>query len=121
MASLFGIDIAGIIHRIVSPGVHPGTLVRRASGPRDPLDLSDGVSIVETTHSFRGIMEEYDDRRIDGDIVRVGDRKVLLTANSLSPPTTPQVSDFVQMEGREMTVVNVQRDPATATFTLQVR
>ena len=73
----------------------------------------------ETAYPCRGVVIDYKDYRIDGTVIKRGDRQVMVIANTLS--VVPVSGDKITAQGAIYFVVNVSRDPATATWTLQVR
>lgn len=114
-----GVDIAGILAANVQ--VIAATLIKVTATTRDPSNLSSGTHPVQTSHSARGFVEDYKDGKIDGTIIRRGDRKVTLFAATINPAAVPTPNDQVTIEGRTYIVVAVTRDPAGATFACQVR
>jgi hypothetical protein len=118
--TLFGIDIAGLIHANISPGLLPATLHHVIPGTRTS-DLTAGTQPTETTHSARGIIDDYKEGQFKGDLILVGDRRVLLIGNSISPAQVPEPGDGVTIEGVRYKCIRVERDPAAATYTIQVR
>lgn len=122
MPSLFGIDIAGIVNAELGPGLLPATLQVVTPGSRDPLNVTSGTNPTVVEYSCRGVLEDYDDRQIDGELILRGDRKVLLLGKSIGGGAVePKPGDQVTIEGRTFSVIGVTRDPAAATYTLQVR
>ncbi len=121
MANLFGVDIAGIIDGAMSSGLLPATLHSIAIGTRTAGDPTAGTNPTTTDHACRGIQDDYNENEIDGDLVRVGDRKILLIGNSIAELVVPKPNDEVTIEGRRYTVVRVKRDPAAATYLCQGR
>lgn len=118
---LFGVDIASIVDGAISPGLLPATLHSITPGTRTPGDPTAGTNPTTTDHAGRGIIDDYDEKEIDGDVIRVGDRKILLIGNSIAGLTVPKPNDEVTIEGRRYTAVRVKRDPAAATYTIQAR
>jgi hypothetical protein len=120
MPNLFGVDIAGIIHGAMSPGLLAATLHHTVPGVRSG-DLTAGTNPTETSHSARGFIDDYKEHQFTGDLILIGDRKVLLIGNSITPAIVPEPGDFVTIESVRYKVVRVDRDPAAATYTMQVR
>jgi len=124
MPKLFGIDIAGIVNANISPGLLDAQLVRITKGTRTTGSLSAGSNPTEQTVNCKGFISEYDDRRIDGTIVKAGDREVTLIGRSLSSSDSvvPNINDKIKIEGQTFKIVNpVKRDPAAATYICQAR
>lgn len=118
---LFGKDIAGKLNQKLGPLLLPFTLLKVASGARNPAAPSNGATLTETPHACRGILDSYRDGQYDDTIIKRGDRKALILGDSLPTGVIPQPSDKLVAEGREYNVVGVDRDPDAATYTLQVR
>ena len=122
MPSLFGIDIQGIVASEIGPGVLDATLVVVTPGTRTPGNLSGGVNPTETNRTGKGFIDNYDDNAIDGTMVQMGDRKiVLITGTFGTPEIAPKRGDKITIEGTTYNVVRTKRDPAAATFTCQAR
>ena len=125
---LFGLDLAKIVDdAMVSAG---GTSSQGAQRNATlfsvtPQAPSSGNSITPsepTQHRARGFIEEYEDSEIDGTIIRKGDRKVTLFGGSIQPAVAPKTNDQVSIEGDTYDVQRISsRDPAGATYVLQVR
>jgi hypothetical protein len=121
MTKLFGVDIAAILNQSLGPGLLKMTLVRLTPGQRVDGDLTSGVHPSRKTYACKGVVVDYRLSQFDGDLVQKGDRRVLLLGKSLPSGIVPQSSDHIQAEGVEAEVVNVIRDPASATYDCQVR
>jgi hypothetical protein len=122
--TLFGIDMAGVINEAMGADLLPATLTRPVPGTRAGGSLSGGetVGATSTAYPCRGYCENYRTREIDGTLVRVGDRKIMLLGGSLPDAIDPQPGDLIAIEGATWRVVNgVERDPAAATFICQGR
>lgn len=126
MPKLFGIDIAAILHKELSPGLLKGRLIAAdpAFSSRDPDDPTNGIqhNSVGST-AFRGLMQSYTDKEIDGELVLKEDRKILIIANSFAYPIIPDTGMKIELEGTPGTwiIVRVTRDPASATYLCQAR
>lgn len=119
---LFGVDIAGLVQSNVAPGLLDLTLVKVTPGTRTPGSLTGGTNPTESSTAGKGIAEDYDERQIDGAEVRRGDRRVLIVGNSLSAGSViPEQGDKITIEGATYEIVRIERDPAAATYTCQVR
>jgi hypothetical protein len=118
---LFGVDIAGIIHGAMSSGLLPATLTHRTPGVRG-ADSTAGTQPNETTHTCRGFIDDYKKGEVDGTLVLVGDKKILLIGDSISPAVVPEPGDAITIEGEDYRITNpVERDPAAATYVCQGR
>lgn len=123
MPDIFGADIAGKIHNALKGKVFDITLTKVAPGTRTPGSLTGGTNPAETTHTVKGFVDEYQDKHIDGTLIKRGDRKVVILGGSLPSGTVPEPSDKITAEGETRTIVEdgVKRDPAGATYICQVR
>jgi hypothetical protein len=125
MAKLFGVDIAGILHKSLSPGLLPGTLYVENTTARDPLDPTAGpVHGEPLRYTFRGAITSYTDKEIDGNLIKKEDRKVLIIAKSISNQSiVPANGMKVSVTGTPglWRIERVRMDPATATYTCQAR
>lgn len=123
----YGVDIAGLVNEHLSPGLLPATLKKwggQTGGTRPPGELTKPPSRnPDSTHSARGMISDFDPREFaESQLLEAGDRKVLLVAESIQPPAEPGSGDTVEIEGGTYRVARVlKRDPAGATFVLQVR
>ena len=119
---LFGIDIAAEVNKSAGPGLLSATLTVVTPGERVPGRLAYGTEPTEEDYACKGVIEDYTERQIDGEVVRLGDRKVLLLGRSISNGAiAPKPGDRVSIEGAPYTIVRVSRDPAAATYACQVR
>lgn len=122
MPNLFGIDIAGLANQHISPGLLKATLTASTPGTRTSGSLTSGTQPTESTSTGRGVVTKYKDSQIDGTLVKVGDRKVLLITKSFNTIINPKAGDKVTIDEQTYSIVNdVTRDPASATYTCQCR
>lgn len=123
MPELFGLDIAGIINDAFEDQLVNGTLTEVSVTTRASAKLTAGRTQTETVHTFTdGIISSYNDDEIDGTTIKAGDRRIMIIAGTLSSPVVPKANWKVSIEdGQNWRIVDVHRDPAEATYTLQVR
>jgi hypothetical protein len=126
MPKLFGVAIDKIVHKELSKGLLPGKLYSTTDeGERDPNRLTGGrQGGTGAVHTFRGIEETYTTFEIDGELIRLDDRKFLITALSITPSVIPSVGMLIALDqspDKLYRVLRVKRDPASATFTCQGR
>lgn len=120
--TLFGIDIAGIIDQEMSAGLLDLTLIKITPGTRTVGQLTAGTNPTSASTAGKGIIDDYQDRQINETTIKRGDRRVLIIGNSLSGGAViPEAGDQVTIEGATYEIVGVERDPAAATYTCQVR
>lgn len=121
--SLFGIDIAGIVNDSIqgAGGLRPAVLTKATYGARTAGSLSGGKAKTTKDYAASGLIEDYRDDQIDGEVIVRGDRKVMLLGASIEGGVIPAVGDEVTIEGASYRVEHVTRDPAAATYSLQAR
>lgn len=83
------------------------TLTRSAKGPRDPD--TGGSSTVVTSFLGSGLRETYEQKDIDGSLIKIGDVKLLVSPVQLAGPDMPQpaTQDKVLFDGKLYTVIQV--------------
>lgn len=101
----------------------PLTLAHDTPTTRTIGDLASGLHPNTSTATARGFIDDYKVGQIDGTLIKVGDMKVLIIGDSISPALVPVPGDRITIEGRTRTIVKdgVTRDPDAATYTCQVR
>lgn len=117
MPDIFRAGIAKEINKGLGSLVFDAVLTK--SRPSTRGDLTGGVNSVTTEYKGKGFVDDYENSRIDGTIIQVGDRKVVLLGASFS--VKPETDDTVLIEGDTWTIVRVTRDPAGATYECQAR
>lgn len=121
MPDLFGLDIKGIINDAFEGELVSGTLTEVAPGARN-ANVTAGRAKTNTPHPFTdGVIDSYTDEEIDGTSIKAGDRRILIIAGTLDAAVSPEANWTVTIEGGTYRVVKAHRDPAEATWTLQVR
>ena len=119
---LFGIDIAEIVNREISPGLLPCTLIKITKAARDPSQPSANRVTTETSHSGKGFIEGYSQKRQKNSNVKLFDKKITLIANSFAQKPVPSTSDKIVIEGQTYIISGpIDRDPAAATYTCPVK
>lgn len=98
-----------------------GTLTKVTRGSRTPGSLAEGPGKTTTAYTFKGFFEDYSEGSVDGALVKDGDRKVMMLADSLSSPVVPDIGDSITLEGQTRSIIRIKRDPAGATYVCQVR
>lgn len=68
------------------------TLTRQAAGAYDP-DTGEMAATSPTTYTIRGVFINYLDGNVDGTVVRMGDRRLLVRAKDAG--ATPAINDRV--------------------------
>lgn len=108
----------------LADAVKPVAGMRKVKGEYDP---EIGGSPEITTHYVgRGVFGSYQAREIDGSLIQTTDERLLILQNELfiaesgeatAVAAVPAIGDTIA--GKR--VLNVSRDPADATFTVQLR
>ena len=85
------------------------------------VDAYGGFTASTTDYTGRGFLEDYTDaaRQMGG--IALTDRKALLFTPSFTAGLVPAAGDMLTVESSTYEVISVARDPAAATWTLQVR
>lgn len=118
MPDIFKAGIAREIANAMGPLLFPLKLTKVVGSTR--AELTGGVNSREVTYRGRGFIDDYKDDRIDGTIIKAGDRLVTILGASIK--AIPEANDRVFIEGKWWTIVGpVKRDPAGATYECQVR
>jgi hypothetical protein len=123
MPDLFGLDLAGIVADAIDQagGLLGVTLTKKTPGTRNPADLTAGTNPTSTPYACEGVVSDYTTRLIDGTLVATGDRRILILGATLPAGVVPSSGDQVTIESLTYDVVRVTRDPAAASYELQVR
>jgi len=119
---LFGVDISGLVHQHISPGIPKAKLIKVSRKP-NPAKLTGKPLITEEKHDCSGFAESFKQRELTSDIL-VSDRKIILIGDSLPSGVTPDKDDsvFIESENKTFNVLEIlDRDPASATWTLHGR
>jgi len=121
LPKLFGVDIAAELNKAMGSGMFPAVLHKVAAGTRTAGQLTGGNNPAQTNFAARGIVYDYHNKEIDGTNVLRSDRKVLLLGDTIAGKQVPEVKDRITIEGATHEIVDVDRDPAWATYICQVR
>lgn len=79
-----------------------------------------GTSLDEQTDTiFSGVILSYEDEQVDGDKIRIRDKKIIFQQSELT--FTPNFADRIIYGGEDYSILHIKPDPAEATWTLQVR
>lgn len=117
LPNLFGLDIAKLVADgfASAGGVLDATLIKATPGTRTPGSLTGGLNPTTTNYEGKGFLDQADSERYPNMIVERGQKIVVLLGHTFS--AVPEVNDKVTIEGETLTLTEVNRDPAGATYT----
>lgn len=120
---LFGINIADVIAKATKGQLLKATLHITSQGARGADITAGRTESDDASHECDGIVQDYSDNRIDGTLIKVGDREILLIANSINGGNTvPKLGDGVTIEGQRYNIQPpLRRDPAAAAYVMNAR
>lgn len=116
----------GKLARLALAGLKPAGLTKPATlhvtspGTRAIGSLTSGTSPTYTAQPARGLVTQWRRERLGATLVQASDRVILLLGATLAG-IEPKVGDAVTIEGVTTRVLDVDRDPAGATFTMLTR
>lgn len=115
-------EIAEDVSDALSELLYDVTLIRETSN----YDVSTGRSNQSTeTYTGKGFVDEYEQKLIAEGVVQENDRKILLLQETFTDAdgnmVKPFPGDSIEARGETLEVINVQQDPAQATWTVQGR
>lgn len=115
MAKLIGngMKAAGMTRAATLTVITPGT--------RTPGALSAGTNPTEADAAARGIVVRWRRLMLNATTVQATDRVVLLFGSTIAGGATPKVGDKITIEGVTSRIVDIERDPAAATYTCLTR
>jgi hypothetical protein len=114
---LFGVNISGIIHANVSPGVNDAVLTKVTTGTRTPGQLTGGTQPTNTTHACKGFVDKLSRNQLEGTLVKDTDSSVAITGDSIAGGQVPKAGDRVTILSVEYNIIEVTVDPALALYT----
>lgn len=97
---------------------YDATLTRTTVTGGDPYDPGSGTTTTET-FACQAFEDTYSTFERQNTLIQAGDVKVVVLATTLA--TTPTTADKITTRGVTRSIVSVERDPAGATWTCQVR
>ena len=115
LAEAFDDDLADAVSTFTGTYMGPGV--------RDPI--SETTTAKPVTYTGRGVLDDYDSRRIDGLNIKVGDVLLICLANEVTdrPAVGHQitVSDLITGQSAVYRIVSPGIDPAKAHYEIQLR
>jgi hypothetical protein len=122
MAKFMGVDMSGLVAKHIGARLGAVTLVKLSTGARAPGSYTSGPAITRTSYIGKGFVEDYADNRIDGTLIKQGDRKIMLITDTFTPGIIPSINDEIIVGSETYKIVGaVKRDPATASYSCQCR
>ena len=113
---LFGIDIAGLVHKNVSPGVNSCTLIKVTKGTRTPGQVTGGTQPTTKNHAAKGFIDQLRRSHLENSIVQQGDQLIAIVGDSISGGAVPKPGDKVLIRDNTYNIVVVNVDPADALY-----
>jgi hypothetical protein len=117
----FGINLPKLIADNLGNAVLPATLRKITQGSRTGGNLTGGRNPTTTDYSCRGFIDSQKRESLNGTLVDDGTKIVVLLGDTIAGGQVPSTSDRVLIEGTEYSIELIDRDPASATYTLTVR
>ena len=117
-----GIDVSGIIKKEIGDNVlqdpaHSVILHKITPGTRTG-NLTGGTNPTTADKTCKGFIDVQRRDKIGGTLVEAGNVIIILIGDSIQDGAVPTVSDEVTVEGKRYDILNLDRDPAAATYTL---
>lgn len=116
-----GINIPNLVNSNLGASLLPATLRKVTQGTRDASDPTAGRQPTTTDYSCRGFIDSQDRENFNGTLVDDGTRTVVILGASIASGQVPSTADRIIIEGTEYTIEALDRDPASAAYTLIVR
>lgn len=118
---LFGVDIAGIINDVISPGVLDVTVEVYTAGARTSGNLTGGRARTADTFTCKGFWDDFTGTPPPGVTIELNDRRANLIGDSIPAGRVVKRNDAITVheEGGDFTLYAVKllsRDPAAAMF-----
>jgi hypothetical protein len=117
---LFGVKFQDLIGSAFAGQLVSMTLKSITPGTRSVSDPLAGTDPTTVDVPCEGIIDVYTERQVGFGLAEIGDKKALILAKPLGD-TVPKPGDSLTAEGTTYRVVRVERDPAIATYTCQIR
>lgn len=120
--SLFKANLAARLNKALGGIVFDITLIRVEQGILSEENPTAGHTQEQFEYTVRGFVDEYEERRIDGEIIQQGDRMLIILGASIPADAgEPKIEDFTTVNGEKKKIVNVRKDAAEATYECQLR
>ena len=113
---LFGIDISGLIHKNISPGVNSAVLTKVTKGTRTAGQVTGGTQPTSANYACKGFVDVLDKNRLEGSLVEDTDVLVAIIGDSIASNKVPVAGDRVTILSVEYNIIQVTTDPAKAVY-----
>jgi len=120
------IDLNSLVPDMVDLGfdladqiVVSATYTHTTSGGYDPA--TGGLTPVVQEPTVNVLEAVYKANEIDGDVVKIGDKKMIVRASELSTVTSVRLDDRITISGVIWQIVNFKFDPTETVYIFQVR
>lgn len=119
---LFGVDISGLVHANLSPGLPTGQLRSYSETQPGPRLIDGPVPAYADPVDFRGFWDSWTEEDYGRYSIQASDKKLTIIGDSLPGGQLPKYRDQVTLAGETKMVQKiVDMDPAKATITVQCR
>lgn len=92
------------------------TLTVVTPGTRTPGAESAGTNPTTVDYTARGLVIVWKREMLGATVVMVTDRVVMLLGASIASAKVPKVGDTITIEGVTSRIIDIERDPASATY-----
>ena len=118
MPNFFGVNIAKLIADGVAAagGVDDVTLRKVTAGTRTPGSLTSGTNPTSVDYAGKGFQSSKADARLGDTLIQDEERILVLLGHTFD--ASPEVNDELVYQGTSLTIRLVDRDPASATWTV---
>ena len=116
-----GVDIAKLVNDNLGASVLPATLRKVTQGARDPINPAGGRQPTTADFTCRGFIDSQDNETFPDTLASDGTRIVVLLGASIQDAEVPETEDRILIESTEYNIIEIDRDPASATYTCLVR
>lgn len=97
------------------------TLIKVTPGTRTVGNPAGGTNPTTTSYAAKGFVSSKLTRRVGGTLVEANDRVVVLFGASIASGQVPTTKDKITIEGKTQAIIDLDRDPASATYTCLCR
>lgn len=116
-----GINIAKIVNDNLGASVLDATLRKVTQTSRSAGNLTAGRQPTTADYTCKGFIDSQENQPFPDTLAKDGMKIIVLLGDSIESDQVPTTQDRVIIESTEYNIVEVDRDPASATYTLMVR